>query len=170
MKNNLALAGAVLSAALCALLAALLITAFAALPALPEQDFGGVLQAIAGTFAVALAMVVLLAILFILSLIALAFGALSFILFLRARKKGAGRRSAVLLLLSCIGTAAALLAGSCVCGISPALTALGALCIALAATECALRVLCAVRLLKRAAPDTSDTPERTEMTDTSAEE
>ena len=157
MKNNLALAGAVLAAALCAMLAALLITAFVALPALSEQDYGGIMEAFAGAFALALAMIVLLAILFICTVIALIFCALSVVLLLRARRQSANKKSATLLFFSCIGTAAAVFAGCCVCGISPALTALGVLCIVLAAAECTLRVLCAVRLLKQPpAPDTSD--------------
>ena len=172
MKNKLALAGAVLGFLLAAMAVATLAAAFVVLPAAVEQDYSGVIQALAGTFAMAIVVAILLLLMCGCVALTAVFSLLSACSLMRAYAgKPAGKGRAALLYAALLGTLGAVLAGVFLNAVSsPPTIALSIALIALAVAEATVRILCAVRLLKRAAPDTSDTPERTEMTDTSAEE
>ena len=160
MKNKLALAGAVLGFLLAAMAIATLAAAFVVLPAAVEQDYSGVIQALAGTFAMAIVVAILLLLMCGCVALTAVFSRLSACSLMRAYAgKPAGKGRAALLYVALLGTLGAVLAGVFLNAVSSPLTiALSIALIALAVAEATVRILCAVRLRKQspampAAPD-----------------
>ncbi len=162
MKNKLALAGAVLGFLLAAMAIATLAAAFVVLPAAMEQDYSGVIQALAGSFAMAIVVAILLLLMCGCVALTVIFSLLSACSLMRAYAgKPAGKGRAALLYVALLGTLGAVFAGVFLNAVSSPLTiALSIALIALAVAEATVRILCAVRLRKQspAMPDAPDAP------------
>ena len=172
MKDKLALAGAVLGFLLAAMAIATLTTAFVLLPGAVEQDYQGFIQALAGSFAMAIVIAILL--LLMCGCVALTeiFSLLSAFSLMRVYAgKPAGKGRTALLYAALLGTLGAVSAGVFLNAVSTPLTiALSVLLIAVTLAEAIVRILCIVRLRRMSpapsgntdAPETSvsaDTPE-----------
>lgn len=156
MNKKLCAAATAASAALAAMSVAAAAVGTVFIPGSIDTEAGGIVEALAGGLAAALASVALLAILFIVCAVALVFAALSFVALLRVcLGRQTGTKTVVVLYVSLTGTAAALFGGifMCLLSLRAGVTAAGAVLIAVAALHGAACVAFAVKLTReRRAP------------------
>ena len=151
MNKKLCAAATAVSAALAVTAVAAAATGTAFVPGSIDVEAGGIVEAIAGGLAVALASVVVLVILYAVCAVCLVFAALSFAALLRVcLGKRHGTKTVVVLYISLAGTAAALFGGifMCLLSLHAGVTAAGALLITVGALHGAACIFCAVKLYK----------------------